>query len=308
MAGQEFRLPHYHVHDDEFGALAEVPESWAMAACEVDALRDLGDGDGITVGVLDTGIDPDHPMFAGRILNTRSFISGEDAFDFNQHGTHVAGTVAAADKKIGVATRGKLNIAKVLSNRGSGPTSGITEGVKWLDGLGCHVITASLGGGGRDAQMSAALAAFVARGGIFTAAAGNSRPQPVDFPGSDPSSLANAACNRQFQIASFSSIGLTNTTIAMTCPGVDITSCKPGGGYQTMSGTSMATPFGAGIVACILSIFLKRGHPLPNAAWFRNFFYNWSVDKGIVGLDRDFGPGIINCRELARFFGPEMAA
>lgn len=287
----------------EFLSLSAAPENWGMKACFVDALRAIGgDGEGVTVAVLDTGIDAGHPEFTGRIKDAKSFIPGESPHDGNAHGTHCAGTVLAASDTVGVANKAKLVAGKVLSNGGSGATSGITRGIEWADSIGAQVISMSLGGGGSDPQMSAVMAAYVAKGGVILAASGNSRPSRTEFPGNDPSSLAVAACDRNLRVASFSSPGQSVHTLALCTPGVDIVSARTGGGYTTMSGTSMATPFAAGLTAAVMSVFLKRGQPIPTSAWFRKFFRDWCIDAGSVGPDVDYGNGLVSCKALARYF------
>lgn len=302
MSDHEYTLPPYMV-EESFGTLAAAPTNWGMAFCRVEALRAMGlTGDGVTVCVLDTGIDTDHPEFAGgRVVDARSFVPGQAVEDGNGHGTHCAGTVGGNSDTLGVATKVKLLVGKVLSNQGRGATSGIAAGVRWAKEKGAHVLSMSLGGGSRDPALSQAMAEFVAAGGKILTAAGNSRPNRWEFPGNDPSSLAVAAFDRAGRIAGFSSPGDAPTSLATSGPGVSIPSAWPGGGYNTISGTSMATPFVAGFVALVEEWFLKNGQPLPSASWYRAAFRNFNADAGQPGLDRDFGPGTANGRFAADY-------
>lgn len=289
-----------------FASLSAAPENWGMKACYVDALRAIGgDGEGITVAVLDTGVDASHPEFAGKIVDARSFIPGEAVDDRNGHGTHCCGTVLGSSPEIGVADKAKLLVGKVLSNGGSGSTTGINAGIRWAADSGANVISMSLGGGGADPDQEAAIRYAEGKGVIVLAASGNSRPSRTEYPGRY--CLAVAACDRNGRVASFSSPGQTPDTLCVCTPGVDIVSARPGGGYQSMSGTSMATPFAAGITAALLSVFKKRGRPLPNSAGFKGYYRSWAMDAGAPGLDVDYGAGLVDCRALVRYFDtPQM--
>jgi subtilisin len=303
MSDPIYTLPPLERDPVTFSTLTEAPKNWGMDACFVDALRAVavgGDGEGITVAVLDTGIDDKHPEVSGRISASRSFINGEAVYDGNGHGTHCAGTVLGASLTIGVANKAKLIVGKVLSNGGSGASSGINAGIRWAADQGANVISMSLGGGGADPNQEAAIRAAEAAGVIVLAASGNSRPSRTEYPGRY--CLAVAACDINGRVASFSSPGQTPDTLALCTPGVGIISARPGGGYQSMSGTSMATPFAAGIVACVLSVFKKRGQKLPDSAWFKKFFRDWCIDTGVAGPDVDYGNGLVSCKALARYF------
>lgn len=102
------------------------------------------------MAVLDTGLDLDHPDFAGRQIYAESFINGETADDGNGHGTHTIGTSCGAkkphtDPRYGVAYEAEIYAGKVLSNGGSGDDSGILAGIEWALSNGCQIISMSLG-------------------------------------------------------------------------------------------------------------------------------------------------------------------
>ncbi|MEU1085554.1 S8 family serine peptidase [Streptomyces sp. NPDC005892] len=234
------------------------------------------DGAGIKVAVLDTGIDADHPDVKDRILESKSFVPGEDVDDKNGHGTHVASTVAGSGAASGglnkgVAPGAGLLIGKVLGNSGEGADSGIIEAMEWAKAEGADVVSMSLGApvpdDGSD-PMAQAVNALSADGGpLFVIAAGNSYGAgTISAPGSAAEALTVAAVDKQDNRADFSSMGpLINThglKPDVSAPGVGINAAAsqsvPGieGMYQSMDGTSMATPHVAGAAA-----ILKQRHP-----------------------------------------------
>lgn len=243
-----------------------APQAWAEGY----------DGKGSKVAVLDTGIDATHPDVKDRILETRSFVPGEEVVDRNGHGTHVASTIAgsgAASEGVnkGVAPGAGLIVGKVLSDEGSGADSGIIEAMEWAKAEGADVVSMSLGSSipddGSD-PMSQAVDALSAEGGpLFVIAAGNAYGAgTIGSPGSAQKALTIAAVDKQDNRADFSSMGPLVRSYGLkpdlSAPGVDINAAAsqsvPGieGMYQSMSGTSMATPHVAGAAA-----ILKQRHP-----------------------------------------------
>lgn len=230
-------------------------------------------GRGIKVGVVDTGIDPDHPDFAQRISQMKDF-TGEGPADRNGHGTHVAGIiagsgVASGSRYRGVAPECLLYVAKALHEDGSGVTSDVMAAIEWGVQQGVQVINISLGGegpcDGTDA-LSVLCDAAVARGVVICAAAGNSGPSPctIGSPGCAKTVITVGATDKEDQVASFSSRGptLDNRAKPDVCfPGVNIVSCLARGSamgtpvddwYTRASGTSMATPHATGTCALLL--------------------------------------------------------
>ncbi|MFF3559944.1 S8 family serine peptidase [Streptomyces sp. NPDC002574] len=233
-------------------------------------------GQGVDVAVLDTGIDAAHPDFAGRIAASQSFVPGQDVTDRHGHGTHVASTVAgtgaASDgKEKGVAPGASLHIGKVLDNDGSGQDSWILAGMEWAArDQHAKVISMSLGGAptdGTDPLSQAVNRLSAETGALFVIAAGNSGPEAysVSAPGAADAALTVGAVNGPGkgvdQLAEFSSrgprVGDNAVKPDLTAPGVDILAARSQyapegeGAYQTMSGTSMATPHVAGAAALL---------------------------------------------------------
>ncbi|MFI6944890.1 S8 family serine peptidase [Streptomyces sp. NPDC050422] len=243
-----------------------APQAWAEGY----------DGKGSKVAVLDTGIDEDHPDVKDRLLESKSFIPGEGVDDKNGHGTHVASTIAGSGAASGGANKGvapaaDLMVGKVLSDEGSGADSGIIEGMEWAKAEGADVVSMSLGStvpdDGTD-PMSQAVNALSADGGpLFVIAAGNAYGAgTIGSPGAAEKALTIAAVDKQDNRADFSSMGPLTRSYGLkpdlSAPGVGINAAAsqsvPGieGMYQSMDGTSMATPHVAGAAAIV-----KERHP-----------------------------------------------
>lgn len=224
-------------------------------------------GKGIRLAVLDTGLDLTHPDFAGRRIVSRSFVDGEDVQDGNGHGTHCAGIAGGPAAPVrppryGVAGEVDLYIGKVLGDQGGGADGGVLDGINWAIENQCQVVSMSLGSTLQAGQTYSKVFEEVARralaaGTVIIAAAGNDsrRPEfiaPVSHPANCPSILAVAAVDQALQIASFSSGGLVpdGGQVDVAAPGVAVLSSWPSPQlYNTISGTSMATPFVSGIAA-----------------------------------------------------------
>jgi subtilisin family serine protease len=250
-------------------------------------------GLGVTVAVIDTGIDLTHLDLATNILGKgKSCVPRvASAKDDNGHGTHVAGTIAAADNSIGaigVAPQAKLVPVKVLDKTGSGSTSSVICGIDWVTAnastLKIKVANMSLGGGGLSDNncgytngdlMHQAICKSRDAGVTYVVAAGN---EGVDASNSVPAAYDDAVITVSALVdtdgkfggyggltsygtddtfASFSNYG---TVVDLGAPGVNIYSTWKGGAYNTISGTSMATPHVSGAAALYLSAY-------PESSW-----------------------------------------
>ena len=270
------------------GALAGVRHIWLdrrVHAAELDAnLTQIGapaawqaglSGSGVTVAVLDTGIDTTHPDLAGKVTDQANFTQAPDTGDHLGHGTHVAATIAgtgaAADgQRKGVAFDAALLNAKVLDDTGSGFESGVIAGMEWAAAQHARVANLSLGGeptNGSDPLSQALDRLTATTGTLFVVAAGNAGPDPqtISSPGAADQALTVGAVDANDQLAGFSSRGPRQGDYAMkpdiTAPGVDIVAARAAGTslgdpvderYTALSGTSMATPHVAGAAAILV--------------------------------------------------------
>jgi subtilisin family serine protease len=207
-----------------------------------------------TAWVIDSGIDLDHPDLRVDVARSRSFLSNDTSpDDQNGHGTHVAGTIAALDNTIGVigvAPGAPVVAVRVLDRRGSGTTSGVIAGVDYVAQFGRSgdVANMSLGGGASQALDTAVISA--ASGGVrFAIAAGNSGANANNYSparANGPNVYTVSAFAVGDRWASYSNFG--NPPIDYAQPGSSIKSTWKDGGYNTISGTSMATPHLAGLL------------------------------------------------------------
>jgi len=268
--GDDFEaFKHYLVEtDDGFGAFAaceDLGHTWGLSALDGaannndDYVSSSNDGTGVFVYVLDTGFFGGwngHEEFAGRVDKGKSFINGESVNDLNDHGTHCAGTIGS--KSYGVAKNVKIIPVKVLSNQGSGSSAGVIGGMEWVledakargAPLNKVLMSMSLGGGKSEAENNV-VNSLVDAGVTIVVAAGNEN--------SDACSSSPASAEKAITVGSTTSSnaksGFSNwgTCVDILAPGSSILSTISGMKTASFSGTSMACPHVAGVVASMYS-------------------------------------------------------
>lgn len=219
-------------------------------------------GQGTTIAILDTGCDLDHPDLQENILKAESFVGDGNPDDRQGHGTHCAGIAAASENGrgfIGVAPKAKLLIGKVLDDSGSGSIEGIAAGIMWAVKNDADIISMSLGASSSHPKLFSAIHEALAAGKIVVCAAGNEGQEggnSVGYPGRYGSVISVGSYNRAGSTSVFSSKG---GEVDLLAPGEAIWSTYKNKGYAVLSGTSMATPFVAGLSALILSAHRQRG-------------------------------------------------
>jgi subtilisin family serine protease len=201
---------------------------------------------GVNVYVIDTGVDSSHPEL--NVVNFVSFAKGAGKnTDCNGHGTHVAGTIAARDNTdgvVGVAPGAPITAVKVLNCNGSGQWSWIISGIDWVTAYhGANAVANMSLGGGANQAVDDAVRRSVASGVFYAVSAGNSG---ADACGQSPARAGTtngimtvAAIDSGGNEASWSNYG---DCVDIWAPGVNVLSTWTGGGYNTISGTSMASP------------------------------------------------------------------
>ncbi len=300
----------------EFSVGEAVPTegdiTWSIA--KVNAPRvwnELGlDGEGVIVGHIDTGADPNHPDLAGKIVAFKDFLDANNTTpkDGQGHGTHTAGTIAggaAGGTAIGMAPKAKLIVARVFSNQGA-TTEALLKSMQWIldpDGNPSTddappLCSNSWGSNATtDKSFWAAVQAWRAAGVLPVFAAGNAGPnaKTVGIPGGYPHSFAVGATQSSDAIARFSSRGpvkwdgTERVKPDVSAPGQNVYSAKDGGGYWSISGTSMACPNVAGAATLIF-----QKNPGISLEAVEAALMNTARDMGAPGKDNDFGTGIID--------------
>jgi len=213
----------------------------------------------VNVAVIDTGIDASHPDL--NVIDGVNFAKGKSWSDGNGHGTHVSGTIAAKNNDIGVvgvAPGANLYAVKVLDNRGSGFMSDVIAGVNWVASNAGTIDVANMSlGGSTSSTLNAAVENAVSKGVVFVVAAGNDRADACSqSPASAPNAITVSALDDRDGISNndpFASFSNYGSCVDMIAPGVYILSTWKGGGYNTISGTSMASPHVAGAAALYLA-------------------------------------------------------
>jgi subtilisin len=277
-------------------------ETWGLKATGV--LSSPYSGRGVRVAILDTGFDLGHPDFAGRAVVSRSFVAGLPVDDANGHGTFCAGVACGPEQpgdapRYGVAPAAELHVARVLGDDASGTDGNVLAGIDWAVGHDCAVISISLGspvyvGDGYPEVYEHVAARALAAGSLLVAPAGNEsqRPDniaPVEHPANCPSIVAVGAVGQSLEVAPFSNGGLNPNggEVSLVAPGIAIVSAAPRPDlYQTGSGTSMATPFVAGIAA-----LLAEARPAARGGALRNLLLE--AFRGLPAPVRDVGLGLV---------------
>lgn len=218
---------------------------------------------GVPLAVVDTGVESTHPDLAGRVqtalgancVNGSDICGSSTALDDNGHGTHVAGIAGAATNNAvgvaGVAYSSPIIPVKVLNSSGAGSYAAITNGIMWAVQKGAKVINMSLGGTGFSQTLCDAVTSALNSGTLVVAAAGNSGNSVPSYPAACPGVVGVAATDSNDGIPSFSNFGSPN--VFVSAPGASIYSTYFNNSYATLSGTSMASPFVAGLSALLMS-------------------------------------------------------
>lgn len=259
-----------------------------------------GGGADVVIGSIDTGVDPTHPEFTGRLIPGRDWYNNDtDPSDDEGHGTHTTGTMAGSTVGVagvsGAAAHVKVYVQKVCGRRGC-PTSAIVSAIRAAaDQPDMVAMNLSLGGSSESQAEKDAIAYAVGKNVLVIASAGNNGTSTVSCPACDPNAISVAATQWQDKLASYSNFGSGldisapgGNCYSNTTPEGCIYSSYLGGGYAWLQGTSMAAPQVTGTAAIVASTAGLRGSAL------RSRLLSSVDDLGASGPDNTFGAGRLN--------------
>jgi thermitase len=282
------RLPYYAANDPD------LPDQWDLDRIDAPAAWNVTVGVGARVAVVDTGIAGNHHDLASKIAAQKDMVNNDNVAqdDAEGHGTHVAGTVGAATNNgLGVAAvcpGCKLLIAKAGNSRGLFDDD-IVQGIYWSVKNRARAINLSLGGYRDSRILEHAVDYAWEHNVVVVAAAGNERTSRPSYPAAYARVISVSATDQQNNKARFSNYG---KTIDVAAPGVEILSTVPGG-YDTYSGTSMASPH----VAALAGLLAAQDRSAPE---IRRRIQSTASDLGAEGKDQYFGWGLINANKAVR--------
>lgn len=259
------------------------------------------EGKGITVAIMDTGVFAQHECFGNRVVDQISCVSGSYSDgDVHGHGTHVAGTVAG--ENIGIASEASILDLRVFGSRGGASTSSILRALDLCIQRDVDIVNMSLGSNYGSRVLDGAVDTAAQAGVLACVAAGNSGPygSTINSPASAQFAIAVAANDANGKVAYFSSRG-PNPWYTWPKPdvssfGVDVLSASHRGGHCVMSGTSMATPAVAGVLACIL----EHQKENPDAKIYAESLIKDSAHANQQPFN-DVGHGIVNMMNIETY-------
>lgn len=281
---------------------------WEITAFNLLDTWLLSQGEGVVVAVLDTGCDLNHDDLRGNILEGRNFVEkSKPPIDDQGHGTHVSGTICALNNDfgvVGVAPKAKVMPVKVLDDKGAGNLSVVAEGIKWAADQGVDFIVMSLGSPTPTPVIYDAIKYAESKGVVTWCAAGNAgKTRQIFYPAAYPEVIGIGAIDENLHRANFS---CTGPDLDFLAPGVGILSTVPDNWYAVLSGTSMSTPFAAGVGCLLLSHKRKinLGINLRTAKDYIEVLRNYTIPTSDPKFkDQKFleGFGIIDPRKITEW-------
>lgn len=278
---------------------------WEITAFNLPESWEFSQGEGVTVAVIDTGVDLTHADLIDNLLPGKNFINpGLPPKDDCGHGSHVTGIICALNNNlgvVGVAPKTKVIPVKVLDKKGNGNLIHVAEGIRWAANQNIDFITMSLGSPKEMKIIQDAIKFANSKGVVTFCAAGNAgNERQIFYPAAYPEVIGIGAIDENFNLASFS---CTGPDLDFLAPGVSILSTVPENWYAVLSGTSQATPFVVGL--CCLLLSYKRKNNLDINLKNANDYINLLKRHTIPTNDSNFnskkfleGFGIIDPRKL----------
>lgn len=262
---------------------------WHLPKIGANTAWDSSQGSGVTIAILDSGIDTRHPDLIDHIVAGYNFVDGNtNVEDVHSHGTKTAGAAAASlNNGIGVASvAGQVKIMPIrVANSSLYATwSAIASGITYAADRGVRVASVSFNGAAGSASVLSAADYMRSKGGLVFISAGNSNVDPGYA--NTSSAVIVAATTSSDTKASFSNFG---DHIHLSAPGEGIYTTTWGQSYTSISGTSFSAPIAAGVAALVMS-----ANPALTATQVENILFSTAVDLGTTGRDIYFGHGRVD--------------
>jgi thermitase len=263
--------------------------AWHLPRIGGPSAWDASTGAGVTIAILDSGVDAAHPDLAAQLVpGWNMYDNNADTRDVYGHGTKVAGAAAAAGSNgagvAGVAWRARIMPMRVTDASGWAYSSTLSQAIIWAADRGARVANVSFGGAAGSSAVQSAAQYMRSKGGVVVVAAGNSG-LAEGYVQSSALTVASASDTNDAW-ASFSSYG---PFVDVAAPGVGIWSTTSGGGYGGVSGTSFAAPVTAGVYALMIA-----ANPTLPPQTLDSLLFSTAADLGTTGYDNYFGNGRID--------------
>ncbi|GIH09201.1 type VII secretion-associated serine protease [Rhizocola hellebori] len=267
---------------------------WHLSFLEIAKAQAISQGEGITVAVIDSGIDNNHPDMTGNVLTGLDVVvggSGNGWGDKLGHGTGMAGLIAAhghgagnKDGALGLAPKAKILPIRIETGSGYGDGKALAKGVDEAVSRGAKIITVPVNS---DANSFDAVQRAVKAGVIVVASTGN-RPREnfIGDPAAHPGVVAVGAVDKEGNIAE---VSVRGPAVSLVAPGVDIVSASNDDGYRKGTGTSPSTAIVSGAAALVWAKY-----PKLTSTQVVEHLTKTATDKGAPGRDNDYGFGVLN--------------
>jgi type VII secretion-associated serine protease mycosin len=265
------------------GVAAAAPDNWYLAFLHAAEANAISQGEGVTVAVIDSGVDVKHPDLTGTVLpgfNPDGVGPADASTDSDGHGTGMAGLIVGHGVVIGIAPKAKILPIKATR------TTTVPRGIDWAVDHGAQVINISLGGTD-DEPLRASIDRALAAGVVIVASAGNvPEVSAVEYPAAYPGVIAAAALSPDGQRAP---VSVTGSQVVLAAPGDTMKVAGLGGGYVDAYGTSISSALISGVAALV-----KAKYPNISGREIYHRLTATADDKGAPGRDNEYGFGIVN--------------
>jgi subtilisin family serine protease len=297
ISGVKYAQENHEVHALETTTTSDPQYSkqWGLPDIGTSTAWTVSQGSGVSVAVIDTGIDASQSDLSGRVVLYKNYVdTSASAADDNDHGTHVAGIIAANRNNgvegCGTAPKATVYAFKVLDASGSGDEASVAQAIRdAVDYTPCKIISMSLGstaGDGVDPVLTSAVTYAESKGALVIAAAGNDGVTTASYPAAISGVIGVGAVDSSNVLASWSNYG--SLDLDVVAPGVNILSTVRGSTMESWSGTSMATPFVSGAAALVWSAY-----PSLTATQVASVLESTAKDLGTTGTDKYYGYGLV---------------